>query len=96
MSVQGQAAAGAAIPARLPQLVTILAAAALAAQLATMVWQFAPGTRRPPPAAPVAATQAPADLGGLTGAHLFGNAGADPGAGVDAPRTNVALSLIHI
>ncbi len=79
--------------ARLPQLVTVLAAAALAAQLATVLWQFIPGARRAHAPAQVAAFQPPADLSELTAAHLFGSAAGDPVTGGEAPQSNVALLL---
>ncbi len=92
MSAPAGGSGSAGLQARLPQFVTILAAGAVAAQLAMVVWKVVPGARRPPPPPPVA-LQAPASLDGLIGAHLFGNATQDPGAGADAPRTNVALVL---
>ncbi len=85
--------AGSGTSARLPQLITVLAAAGLAAQLATLVWKFVPGARRPPPPPPSQPLQGPADLQGLLAARLFGNATPDAVSGVDAPRTNVALVL---
>jgi general secretion pathway protein C len=72
-----------------PQALTVLCAAAIAAQCAVLAWKFVPGATRPPPP-PVAAPRA-ADLGPLIAAHLFGAAAQVSGA--DAPRTRVALVL---
>ena len=75
----------------LPQIVTVVAAAAIAAQLAVLAWRFVPSRRPPPP--PVAAQQPPADLGELLHARLFGVAATDNVSGQNAPRTRVALVL---
>lgn len=80
------------VAAGLPQLVTVVAAAALAAQLATVVWKFVPGARRAPPPSAGQPLQAPADLGELNRAHLFGGSTA-AASGAEAPRTRVALVL---
>jgi general secretion pathway protein C len=78
----------------LPQLVTLLAAAALAGQLALLVWKFAPAARRPPPAPRVPAASPRADIGAVLHAPLFGApAAANAASGADAPRTRVALVL---
>jgi len=77
----------------LPQLLTILAAAAIAGQLALLVWKFVPGARRAPPPAPVPAHGAPPDLAGLLRAPLFGAPPAANTSGENAPRTRVALVL---
>lgn len=84
---------GAALVARLPQLVAVLAAAALAAELATVLWTFIPGARRPTPPPAVPPPPPAANLNALMAAHLFGTAAADVANGADAPRTNVPLVL---
>jgi general secretion pathway protein C len=75
-----------------PQLITLLCAAAVAAQLALLAWKFAPAARRPPPAPPVAAAASGADTGALLHAKLFGTP-AVATDGSNAPRTRVALVL---
>lgn len=90
---QARTTADAATSGRVPQLVTLAAAAAVAAQLAILVWKLVPGARRPPPPVPVQPAPPPANLNGLIAAHLFGNASPDAVSGADAPRTNVALVL---
>jgi general secretion pathway protein C len=78
----------------LPQALTVLAAAAVAGQLALLVWKFAPAARRPPPVATLPAGGARADLGAVLRAPLFGMPATAAGAtGADAPRTRVALVL---
>ena len=73
-----------------PQALTVVCAAAIAAQCAVLVWKFVPGATRP--AAPAsAASRGAADLGPLIAAHLFGAAAAASGA--DAPRTRGPLVL---
>jgi general secretion pathway protein C len=81
-------------PALLPQVLTVVAAAALAGQLALLVWKFAPGARRPPPPAPLAAGGQRTDLNAVARAPLFGvppSAARSDGAG--APPTRAALVL---
>jgi len=73
-----------------PQALTVLCAAAIAAQCAVLAWKFVPGATRPP-AVPVAPARSAADLGPLLAAHLFGATAQASGA--DAPRTRVALVL---
>jgi general secretion pathway protein C len=87
------AAGSAALGARLPQVVAIVAAAALAAELATVLWTFIPGARRPVPTPAVPPPPPAANLNGLLAAHLFGTTAADVADGADAPRTNVPLVL---
>jgi general secretion pathway protein C len=78
----------------LPQLVTVLAAAAIAGQLALLVWKFVPGARHPTPPAPAPARRARPDLAALLRAPLFGSPAASAAAsGENAPRTRVALVL---
>ena len=76
----------------LPQILTVVAAAAIAAQLAVLAWRLVPG-RRPAPSPPVVAQRAPEDLNELLRARLFGVAATDAVSGVNAPRTRVALVL---
>ena len=85
--------AGPGASARLPQLLTVLAAAAVAAQLATIVWKFVPGARRAGQPVAQQPLQPPASLDNLLATHLFGGASPDAASGVDAPPTNVALVL---
>jgi general secretion pathway protein C len=78
----------------LPQALAVLAAAAIAGQLALLVWKFVPGAHRAPPAPPVPARSARADLDALLRAPVFGAPAAAGGAsGENAPRTRVALVL---
>ncbi len=76
----------------LPQIVTVVAAAAIAAQLALLAWRLLPSPR-PPQSAPRATPAPPADLGELLHARLFGVAATDNVSGQNAPRTRVALVL---
>ena len=56
-----------------PQLLTVVAAALIAGQLAILVWHFVPGaTRRPPASVAPAAPHAAADVADILRAHLFG------------------------
>jgi general secretion pathway protein C len=87
------APASGSLAARLPQVVALAAAVALAAQLASVVWTIVPGARRAAPVAPPPPAAPSANLNGLFAAHLFGSATADASSGADAPRTNVALVL---
>jgi general secretion pathway protein C len=78
----------------LPQALAVLAAAAIAGQLALLVWKFVPGARRAPPPPPVPARTSRADLDALLRAPVFGSPAAAGGAsGENAPRTRVALVL---
>ncbi len=77
----------------LPQLLTVVAAAAIAGQLALLVWKFVPGARRLPPPVPVPAQGARPDLAGLLHAPLFGSPNVTTTSGENAPRTRVALVL---
>ena len=74
-----------------PQLITLLCAGALAAQLALLAWKFAPQARRPPPP-PAVVGGAPTDTAALLRARLFGSP-AIAADGSNAPRTRVALVL---
>jgi general secretion pathway protein C len=88
----GGRGAGPALAALGPQLLTVLAAAAIAAQLAILIWKFVPGAHRPP--APPAPRPPPsADVGALLRARLFGAPSSAGPSGADAPRTRVALVL---
>ncbi len=77
----------------LPQILTVLAAAAIAGQLALLVWKFVPGARRPPPPPAVPTRGAPPDLAALLRAPLFGAPATAAQSGENAPRTRVALVL---
>ena len=73
-----------------PQALTVVCAAAIAAQCAVLVWKFVPGATRPA-ALPSPAARATADLATLLAGQLFGASAQASGA--DAPRTRVALVL---
>jgi len=76
-----------------PQLLTVIAAALLAAQLALLVWKVVPGAaRKPPPVHPPAAGPA-MDVSQLIRAPLFGAPPVSTANGANAPRTRVALVL---
>jgi general secretion pathway protein C len=77
-----------------PQAVTLVLAAAIAAQLAILAWKF---VAPPPPVAPPATppvTEPTFDLGRLQAARLFGEVQQQAVSGAEAPRTNVALVLV--
>ena len=84
------AAAGPA--ARLPQIVTLVLAALLAAEAALLAWRFVPGARRPPPL-PAARPPAAADVSELLHARLFGVPAEAAASGANAPASRVALVL---
>jgi len=78
----------------LPQALALLAAGAIAGQLALLVWKFVPGARRAPTPAPVPARTARPDLDALLRAPVFGSpVTAAAASGENAPRTRVALVL---
>ncbi len=85
----------------LPPGVTALLVIAIAYQLATLTWTLVPGSTpsaAPPTRAVTVSNAAPAaDLGVLTGSHLFGQAAEQPAtpepAVIDAPDTTLSLTL---
>jgi general secretion pathway protein C len=77
-----------------PQLLTVVAAALIAGQLAILVWHFVPGaTRRSPPPVTQAAPHAAADVADILRAHLFGAQDVAAQSGENAPRSRAALIL---
>ena len=79
--------------AALAQALTVAAAAALAGQLAIVAWRFVPGAHRPAASGPVPTAPAPADVGSVLQARLFGAVQAVPQTGENAPQTRVPLIL---
>jgi len=83
--------------ARAPQVLTIVLALALAAQLALVVVGLSSRSRQAPPAAANAPVAQPLDIGSLVNAHLFGNA-AMPATSdaANAPQTSMPLVLAGV
>ncbi|HUO79819.1 MAG TPA: type II secretion system protein N [Steroidobacteraceae bacterium] len=78
----------------LPQVVTVVAAAAIATQLALLVWKLVPGAHRPPPPVTAPPPSGRPGVAQLLHSPLFGLAPtAATGGGENAPRTRVALVL---
>jgi general secretion pathway protein C len=78
--------------ARGADVASLVLAAALAAQLAVLAWQFVPGAKRQrPTVAPVVRQGQPFDLGSLVAAHLFGAPAVEGGA-VAATRAPLVLT----
>jgi general secretion pathway protein C len=80
---------------RAPQVVTVLLAAGVAAQLALLGWRFVPGAAPvadPPPPPPSA--QSAFDPATILNAHLFGRAEVAVANAAEAPRTQVPLVLV--
>ncbi len=84
-----------ALLARAPQILTVVFALALAAQLALIVVGLSGGRRQaaPPPAAAIAPAP-PLDIGSLVSAHLFGSAAVQAsGDAANAPVSSAPLVL---
>jgi general secretion pathway protein C len=78
--------------ARGADIASLVLAAALAAQLAVLAWQFVPGAKRQrPTVAPVLRQAQPFDLDSLVSAHVFGAPPAEGGA-VAATRAPLVLT----
>ena len=78
--------------ARGADIASLVLAAALAAQLAVLAWQFVPGAKRQrPTVAPVVRQVQPFDVDSVTSAHLFGAPAAEGGP-VAATRAPLVLT----
>ena len=88
-----------ALIARAPQIVTVVLALALAAQLAFIVVGLGSrGRQTAPSSAAVGAPAPPLDIGSLVNAHLFGNAVVQnaPGDAANAPPSSMPLVLAGV
>jgi general secretion pathway protein C len=83
---------------RAPQVLTVILALALAAQLALIVVNLSSRSRQTaPPPAVAAPVVPPVDIAGLVNAHLFGNAAVQAtGDAANAPPSSMALVLAGV
>jgi general secretion pathway protein C len=88
------AAAAQRLQAAAPQVVTLVLAAGIAAQLAVLAWKFVAPPPPAPSVAPPPAAQPAFDPSRLQAARLFGEVQQQAVSGAEAPRTNVALVLV--